>query len=63
MYESLFSYIHRYSESPLTAADGALIKKSFASTTLKRKNYSLNKAIFVSTQAYTTRGYEAIQYR
>ncbi|EJL64730.1 Crp/Fnr family transcriptional regulator [Flavobacterium sp. CF136] len=43
MYESLFSYIHQYSESPLTAADEILIKKSFVPATLKKKELFLKQ--------------------
>lgn len=41
MYESLFSYIHRYSESPLTNAEEELIKKSFFPKALKKKQMFL----------------------
>jgi CRP-like cAMP-binding protein len=43
MYESLLSYIRRYSESPLTAVDEALIKELFVPTTLKKKELFLKQ--------------------
>lgn len=43
MYESLFSYIHRYSESPLTADDQALIKEAFVPKSLKKKELFLKQ--------------------
>lgn len=56
MYESLFSYIHRYSKSPLTADDEALIKKSLVQTSLKRKELSLKQGDICQYTGFILKG-------
>jgi len=56
MYESLFSYIHRYVESPLTEADEALIKKSFVPVTLKKKELFLKQGDICQYTGFILKG-------
>lgn len=56
MYESLFSYIHRYSESPLTTDDEALIKKSLVHTSLKRKELFLKQGDICQYTGFILKG-------
>lgn len=56
MFESLFQYIRRYSESPLTLAEESLIRESLLPKKIKKKDLFLKQGEICEYTGFITKG-------